>query len=158
MVSVRLEPISTENVRAVFDLEVAPEQAAFVAPNPLSLAQALAEHEVAWPRAIVAGDEVVGFLMLEIDPDAADGQHFFLWRLMVAADHQRQGFGAAAVSLAVEEVQARGGSELYTSWVPGEGGPAPFYERLGFVPTGEIDEGEVVACLSLDPASSPARG
>jgi diamine N-acetyltransferase len=33
--------------------------------------------------------------------------------------------------------------------VQGEGGPEDFYLRLGFVPTGEIDDGEIVACLDL---------
>jgi diamine N-acetyltransferase len=66
---VHLEPITEANVRAVFELEVAPEQQGFVAPNPWSLAQALAEPTNAWPRAIVARGVVVGFLMLEIDAD-----------------------------------------------------------------------------------------
>lgn len=151
MKSVRLEPITEANVRAVFDLRVASEQQAFVAPNAWSLAQALAEHDVAWPRAIVAGDEVVGFLMLEIDPEDPDGRCFWLWRLMVGAGHQREGVGTAAIGLAADEVRSRGGTELYTSWMPGDGSPGPFYEHIGFVPTGELDENEVVARLSLVP-------
>jgi diamine N-acetyltransferase len=147
---VRLEPLTEGNVRDVFDLKVAPGQEAFVAPNAWSLAQALAEHEIAWPRAIVTeAGEVVGFLMLEIDPDEEDGRPFWLWRLMIAADHQRQGFGTAALALALDEVRARGGTEIYTSWLPGEGSPGPFYERLGFVATGELDDEEIVARLVL---------
>jgi diamine N-acetyltransferase len=146
---VRLEPITEVNVKTVFDLQVGPGQDAFVAPNPWSLAQALAEHDIAWPRAVVAGDEVVGFLMLEIDPDEEDGRPFWLWRMMIAADRQRHGYGTAAIALACDEVRSRGGAELYTSWVPGEGSPGPFYERLGFVPTGELDEDEVVGRLTL---------
>jgi diamine N-acetyltransferase len=147
--AVRLEPITEDNLKAVFELQLAPGQEAFVAPNPWSLAQALVESAIAWPRAIVADEAVVGFLMLEIDPDEEDGRPFWLWRLMLAADRQRRGYGTAAVRLAIEEVRARGGSELYTSWVPGVGGPGPFYERLGFVPTGELDEDEIVARLTL---------
>jgi diamine N-acetyltransferase len=146
---IRLEPITEDNVKAVFDLQVAPGQEAFVASNAWSLAQAVAEAAIAWPRAIVAGDEVVGFLMLEIDPDEEDGRPFWLWRLMVAADRQRQGIGSAALALALDEVRSRGGTELYTSWVPGEGSPGPFYERLGFEPTGELDDDEIVARLTL---------
>ena len=71
---VTLEPIDEANLAAVFNLEVGPSQLGFVARNPWSLAQALTQPDVAWPRAIVADGEVVGFLMLEIDPDDEDGQ------------------------------------------------------------------------------------
>jgi diamine N-acetyltransferase len=153
-VPVELVPITEDNVKAVFELAVEPGQEAFVAPNPWSLAQALAEHEIAWPRAIVLDGEVVGFLMLEIDPEEEDGRPFWLWRLMVAAGRQRQGIGTAALRLALAEVRRRGGTEIYTSWVPAEGGPGPFYERLGFVPTGELDDDEIVARLVLSDAPS----
>jgi diamine N-acetyltransferase len=146
---VRLEPISEGNVRAVFELEVAPDQQRFVARNPWSLAQALAEQPIAWPRAVVVDDVVVGFLMLEIDPEEQDGRPFWLWRLMIGHAHQRRGYGRAALLLALEEVRARGGAEIFTSWVPGDHSPEPFYLGLGFVPTGELDDGEIVARLSL---------
>ncbi|KRF34231.1 hypothetical protein [Nocardioides sp. Soil805] len=48
-------------------------------------------------------------------------------------------------SLTVELVRDHGGTELLTSHVPGEGGPAGFYARLGFTPTGEVDaDGEIL--------------
>jgi len=145
--TVILVPIDKDNLAAVFKLDVADDQRGFVARNPWSLAQALVEPAIAWPRAIVRDGEVVGFLMLEID--LSDDRPFWLWRLMVGEGLQRQGIGAAAVALAIEEVKARGGTELFTSWVPGDGTPEPFYRGLGFVPTGEIDDGEVVARLGL---------
>lgn len=153
--AVRLEPITEDNLDAVFKLQLAPGQEQFVAPNPWSLAQALAEYDIAWPRAIVADDEVVGFLMLEIDPDEETGRPFWLWRLMLDARHQRLGYGVRALHLACLEVQRRGGTEIYTSWVAGEGGPEPFYTKYGFVPTGEVDEGEIVARLVLTDSPSP---
>lgn len=156
MASVRLEPISPTNVKAVFDLEVAPGQERFVADNAWSLAEAVAEQATAWPRAIhrddQGDDEVVGFLMLEIDPDDPDDQPYYLWRFMIGADHQRQGFGAAAIERGLDEVRRRGGSELYTSWVPGDDGPEGFYLGLGSDPTGAIDDGEVVAKRTIEPA------
>lgn len=146
---VELQPITKDNVKAVFDLRVAPEQERYVAPNPWSLAQALAEQDVAWPRVIVASGDVVGFLMLEIDLADEDGQPYWLWRLMVDAAHQNRGYGRAALELAIDELRGRGAGELFTSWVPGEAGPEVFYLQLGFVPTGEIDDGEIVARLAL---------
>ena len=147
--AVRLAPIDEGNVKAVFELAVAPGQEQFVAPNPWSLAQSVAEASVAWPRAILAGDAVVGFLMLEIDPDGEDGRPFTLWRFMVGEAFQGRGYGAAALELVVEEVRSRGGTELWTSWVDAPGGPAPFYRARGFEPTGEIDDDEVVAVRRL---------
>ena len=45
----------------------------------------------------------------------------------------------------MELVRRQGATELFTSFVPGEGGPAGFQARLGFVPTGELDpDGEVI--------------
>lgn len=40
--------------------------------------------------------------------------------------------------------QRPGAREFFTSVVPGEGTPGPFYEKLGFAYTGELDEGERV--------------
>jgi diamine N-acetyltransferase len=146
---VHLEPIDEHNLKAVYELTVRPGQERFVAPNPWSLAQALVHHSTAWPRAIMAGDEVVGFLMLEIDLNDPDGRNYGLWRLMIAGDRQRRGFGRSALRLACDEVRSRGGTELWTSWVADAEGPGPFYERFGFVRTGEVEDGEVVARLTL---------
>ena len=39
---------------------------------------------------------------------------------------------------------------MWTSAVPGDGSPLPFYERYGFVPTGElVFDGEVLLRLEL---------
>jgi diamine N-acetyltransferase len=87
--------------------------------------------------------------MLEINLDDEEGRPYWLWRLMVGSDHQRQGVATAALALAFEEVRSRGGTEIYTSWVPGEASPEPFYLGLGFEPTGELDDGEIVARLQF---------
>lgn len=155
---VELVPITDDNVREVVDLAVAPEQRAFVADNVWSLAQAYAESAIAWPRAITVDGRPVGFLMLEIDPDEEDGRPFWLWRLMIDARHQRQGLGRAALAAAIEHVRALGGTELFTSWVLGEGGPEPFYLGLGFEPTGELDGDEVVARLVVGSSDRASYG
>ncbi len=77
---------------------------------------------------------------------------WFLWKLLIDERHQRHGYGREVVRLVADLVRGEGGDELLTSHVPGgEGGPGPFYARLGFVPTGELDpEGEII--LRLDAA------
>lgn len=153
--SVRLVRITNDNVGDVVDLAVAPEQAGFVATNAWSLAQAYAEYDIAWPRAVTVDDTVVGFLMLEVDPEEKNGRPFWLWRLMIDAGHQRQGYGSAALDLAIVHLRTLGAEELYTSWVPGDDGPGGFYARYGFEPTGELDDDEIVAVLRID--SQPRR-
>jgi len=45
-------------------------------------------------------------------------------------------------------VRADGAIELITSYEPGDGEPWPFYQKFGFEPTGEIDDGEIVLRLT----------
>ena len=107
-----------------------------------SIAEAYFSPDIAWFRAIYADDTPVGFVMLE---DNAATERYYLWRFMIDARHQRRGIGQRALELLFEHVKTRpGASVLYTSCVPGEGSPGPFYEKLGFVYTGEEDEGELV--------------
>ena len=143
---VELREITGETVRSICRLEVAPEQTAFVAPNAVSFAEAYFEPK-AWFRAIYADDEPVGFAMLSLDPEKPE---YYLWRLMIAAGAQGRGYGRAAVHLLVDHVRTLpGATELLVSWVPTDGGPEPFYRGLGFIPTGEIHDGEAVARLAL---------
>ena len=143
---VELREITHETVREICRLAVGAGQHRFVAPNAVSIAEAHYSPE-AWPRAVYADDVPVGFAMLSIDEAKAE---YYLWRFMIAAPFQRLGFGAAALRLLVDHVRTLpGATALMTSWVPAVGGPEPFYRGLGFEPTGEVDDGEVVGRLPL---------
>lgn len=139
---ISLREITKETLRQITCLKVSPEQERFVATNAESIAEAYFSPDIAWFRAIYADDTPVGFLMLE--DHAAAGQ-YFLWRFMIDARYQRKGIGQRALELLFEYVKTRpNGNALYTSCVPGEGGPGPFYEGMGFVYTGEDDDGELI--------------
>jgi diamine N-acetyltransferase len=85
--------------------------------------------------------------MLDLNTEKAE---YFLWRLMVADGFQRRGYGRRAVGLAIDHVRTLPrATALLASWVPADGGPESFYRGLGFVPTGHVDEGEVVGRLAL---------
>lgn len=147
MPTVALREVTRDTVRAVCRLQVAPGQEGLVAPNAVSIAEAHFQPK-AWFRAIYADEEMVGFVMLYEDPEKAE---YYLWRLMVAGEHQRRGYGQQALGLVVDRLRTLPGArELLTSCVPGEGGPRPFYERLGFIATGEVEDGEEVLRLPLD--------
>lgn len=145
---VALRDITKDTVRAICSLAVAPDQHRFVAPNAVSLAEALFEPK-AWYRAVYADGNPVGFVMLFDDPVQPE---YYLWRLMIAAGQQRKGYGSQALSQVVAYVRSRPGArELRTSCVPGEGSPCRFYQKLGFTFTGEEEDGELVMVLPLAP-------
>jgi len=143
---VSLREVTAETVREVCALSVAPDQRRFVATNAESIAEAYFTKE-AWFRAVYAGEVPVGFVMLYDDPQKPE---YYLWRFMIAAEHQGKGYGRRAMGLLVEHVKTRpGAEELLLSYVPGEGSPETFYGSLGFEPTGEVEDGEVVMRLRL---------
>ena len=82
--------------------------------------------------------------------DDAETPRYFLWRFMIAAEHQGKGYGKAALDLLVAYVRTRpGASELQCSFVPGDAGPGAFYAKYGFVETGEVTHGEHIITLAL---------
>jgi diamine N-acetyltransferase len=149
---VSLREITSETVRAVIKLTVAESQKGFVAPNAVSLAQALFSPE-AWYRAIYCAEELVGFVMLEdesLGPTPTAKPGIGVWRFMIDAKFQRQGIGRAALLLVMEHARSKGVFEtLELSYVPGPGCPEPFYRGLGFRHTGRFDEGEVILEIPL---------
>lgn len=143
---VTLREITADTVRAICNLKVAEEQQKFVAPNAASIAQAHFSGS-AWFRAIYADDAPVEFAMLDDQPDKPE---YFLWRFMIDARYQRMGFGRKALELLIAHVRTRpNAAEFLTSVEQGEGGPQPFYEKLGFVATGECEDGEAVLRYKL---------
>jgi uncharacterized protein (DUF849 family)/ribosomal protein S18 acetylase RimI-like enzyme len=152
---VTLEEITEENREAVLALRVAPGQERFVSSVADSLAEAAAyPHARPWYRAVYARGEPagpVGFVMVSWNvppqPPEIIGP-WFLWKLLIDERYQGRGYGTAVVRHIADLVRAEGATELLTSYVPEDGGPAGFYQRLGFVPTGELDDqGEVIVRL-----------
>ena len=137
-----LEEVTRESLGDVLRLAVAPGQERFVASNAVSIAQASFHPETAWFRAIHADGTPVGFVMLEVD---AAKPAYHLWRFMIDRRFQKLGLGARALELVMDHVRTRpGGTELSLSHGTGDGNPGPFYEKLGFAYTGEVDDGELV--------------
>lgn len=144
---ISLREVTKENLNAILTLKVKPEQQQFVASNAVSIAEAHYE-EKAWFRAIYADETPVGFVMLYEDTVAGE---YYLWRMMIGARYQGQGYGERAMRMLIEFVRNQPeATELLVSYVPVEGNPQPFYSHLGFVDTGEVSNGENVMRLPLD--------
>jgi diamine N-acetyltransferase len=155
----RLIEITAATLRPVLGLAVAADQTAFVASNAVSIAEAHFEPG-AWFRCIAAGAEPGGFAMVfdptlpgaEPGPDW-DARTLVLWRFMIDHRFQRHGFGRGAIALLAAHARSRPGiARFATTYVEGPGGPAAFYLRLGFRPTGRLVDGEAEAVMALTSA------
>ncbi|MCC7284589.1 MAG: histidinol dehydrogenase [Burkholderiaceae bacterium] len=136
-----LRPVTDANVDRLLDLAVAPEQQGLVGSVAKSLAQA-SVRAPGRPLAIYDGEVPVGLLLLwdaRRDPeDPAD--QLYVWRLLIDAGQQRKGYGARTMRWVIDEARRLGVASVALShqMLPGHAGP--FYEKLGFRYTGEVDE------------------
>ena len=152
---VDLREVSDENRPQLLSIRIPPEQARFVGGQ---MDEVMADAELfpdakPWSRAVCVGEEVVGFVMIswDVEPDPPETiGPWFLWKLVIDERHQGRGLAGQVVRAIADIVAAEGATELLTSYVDEPGGPAPFYEKLGFVDTGDRDiEGEVIVKLDL---------
>ncbi|MEO6651157.1 MAG: GNAT family N-acetyltransferase [Ilumatobacteraceae bacterium] len=151
---VDLVEITDANLEAVLGVHGSFSQRRLVAPVLHSLAQALVppvedgESIRPWYRGVSADGAMVGFVMVAepttVRPDPE------LWRLLIDRHHQGRGIGTRVVEAIVERRAQAGDTRLTVRYAPdGAGSPARFYERLGFVPSGDFDGGEMIASLEL---------
>jgi len=145
MMTVTLREITKDNYRAACKLKVGPGQEHFVASNAVSIAESKF-----FPKMVCLGiyaDEVmVGFMMH--GPEIGKEGQYWIIRLMVAADQQGHGYGRAAMQLIVDQFRADPTcKQLGISYMPDNVVGGRLYASLGFVETGEMDEGENIARL-----------
>lgn len=144
---IELREITMENFRQCIRLEVADHQRGFVASNMYSLAEAKADG-VSNPLAVYSGGSMVGFTMYWFDAESGTG---YIDRLMVAAGHQRRGYGRATMREVIRRLRETAGCRrIRTSFEPTNEVARSLYLSLGFRETGEVDEGETVAVLDVE--------
>ena len=148
---VSLQPITDANREAVEALAVTPAQRRFVSSVGDSMLEAAREPDAqALYWAIYADEIPVGFVMIA-DEVGAGYIPQFLWKLLIAAQYQRRGFGTATLDLVVEFFRMRGARAVSTSAGQGDGSPIAFYERYGFERTGELHGNEIMLRLEIAP-------
>jgi len=143
--AIQLCEITFETVRQITALDVSDLQRAYVAPNAFSIAEAHF-NPGAWFRAVYAGDDPIGFVML-LDPGVPGAlvrspiapDSVALWRLMIDQRHQHKGYGRQTLDLICAHSRANlRAKRIISSYVPGEHGPRAFYLRYGFQETGSF--------------------
>lgn len=150
-----LKPVTEKNLGQVCRLEVGPGQERLVSPNAFSVAQS--KFHPAWECwAFYEDDRPVGFGMVGEDDEVQDDGHWWIIRLMIGADHQGRGLGRALTQALVSHLRAKEGCRAISlSVVPENQRAAALYRSLGFVETGEVEEGEVVHTLPPEALAGP---
>jgi diamine N-acetyltransferase len=150
MRELRLVELSAATIVAVNNMSLKPGQEQYLAPVSYGIAATVVNPKTTWQRVVVDGDEVVGFVSANFDPEEPQ-EHFqsVLWRINVDADDQGRGVGRFAVAQLLDEARSRGMERVNVIYEAGEGGPELFFQRVGFTPVGETEYGEVIAEIRL---------
>ena len=141
-----LVPVSRANRALVGALQLAQGQVDFVASNSESLEEA-DQDEDARPRAVIADDIVVGFLMYEAPEDDDEAR---IYRLMIDRACQGRGYGKAALGKALEEIgRLEHVRHVSVCYVPANEAARNLYCGAGFVEQGLDEDGEMIADLVM---------
>jgi diamine N-acetyltransferase len=102
-------------------------------------------------RAIYFRDRLVGLLAYAHEDDPPDQELFWIFRLMVDKNYQRQGIGLLATQLAIAEIADLGAHRLRTMHKPTNLAAASLYRKLGFRDIGFHADGDVLLEMSIIP-------
>lgn len=142
---ITLRPVDDDNWRDVADVAPRDDQRAWV-PALAARYLVLTMRSGGWTSLAVYADEtVVGHAMWGIDEDGSR----WIGGMVIAADEQDRGVGRATVRTLADWLAAQdGGSVVRLSYHPDNAPAARLYTSLGFAPTGEVEDDELVAELT----------
>jgi diamine N-acetyltransferase len=140
--TIEFREITRNNFRECIRMELGPGQGKSVASNAFSLAESKFKPGYE-PFAIYESDRMIGFIMLGHEKHEDKSGQYWIIRLMIEKDWQRNGFGEAATRMAMEKMAAYRDCEYIcvgtgTANLSAE----KLYLKCGFRKTGEIVEGE----------------
>ena len=145
---IQFRGITEENFDTIVKMK-RPDNECYVASNAYSLAQAWLYREAndVYPFAIYSDEEPVGFMLLDED---LDERCLGIWRIMFPIEHQNRGFGSEAIGKIVQMAKESGKYDfMIIDYAPKNKIAEHVYEKIGFKPTGEISNGEVVMRLDF---------
>lgn len=148
---ITLETITEKNFDEVLKLSVRPDQARFIAANVHSLAQCYLYREAndVFPYAIVNEERVVGFALLYSDDEEAEPT-MTVWRIMIDAAYQGQGYGREAMKRIIDLVHSyQKYQSIFITHHPENLGAQKLYESLQFTNLGLNENQEILMRLDL---------
>ena len=136
-----LEPVTPENWRC--GLRVREDQRRFAADSAGLLARAYAYHAQRSEVLVIYADDTPVGMALYYDLDELHA--YDLSQLFIDARYQGRGYGTEAVRLLLQRLKADWKFEkAVLCYVDGDEAARHLYEKLGFHPTGEAEEDEIV--------------
>lgn len=147
-----LREITGDNYFQVLELKISPEQEAakFVSPVVRSLADAwyYCEEGITYPKAIYAKEDLVGFIMYDLDPEE---QQVFIWRFLIDQAFQGRGYGRQTIEAVVEMAkQQTQMTKVVADYVDGNEPMKKILLDLGFEETGfDPDNNEHIMVYQL---------
>lgn len=145
---VRLQDVTSDNWEAVADLALEDAQKDQVSSNLDSLAESKL-NPLARPRAVHAGQLLVGFLMYEPLEAYGKPHEAMIYRFMIDKRHQGKGYGRAALARAIEEIRQNPRIRKIRICYTPDNPVKKLYASFGFVEVGRDDDGEVIAELAI---------
>lgn len=150
-----IRPVTKDNWLELARLKVSKDQENFVAPNVYSIAQMHfgADDDVGrWSLTslgVYDQDQPVGYVLYGLNYDHPETQGLIM-RLMVDENHQGKGFGRFAMRAVLDLFRADEKiKKVVLSYEPENAAAKQLYSSLGFVESGEMYRGEIVAVLNL---------
>lgn len=147
---INLRIITEENFIEAFNLKLCMNQGKYVSHPVRSLAQAYVYRKQCQPFGIYDDEIMVGYVMVIYDYDIPE---YDIWHMMIDERYQGKGYGSEALSKVFDYIKTKpfGSSDKVTLTCNKENVIAMgFYERNGFVATGNKDEDEVELSIMLN--------
>ena len=136
---VRLEEINPDNWR--LGLDVRDDQKEFVASSVVLLARAYAYRNSRSNAFVIYNDDTPVGMALYYDTENV----YNFSQLFIDERYQGRGFGYKAAEMIIQKMKDDGVfDKVVLCYVEGNEAAMRLYLKLGFVHTGEVDEGEVV--------------
>lgn len=147
---ISISELTEANFYKCIDLKLADDQVERIAPNVYSIAESKVNLNFT-PYAIRLDEDVIGFVMTDIDPLETDRRKYWIPRFMIDVRYQRKGYGREAMFQVIEMLKRYEDCKyIGLSTEPDNTSALQFYESLGFVNTGELlEETEVILELKV---------
>ena len=150
MADLTLQELTAQTIVAANNLTLKPGQEAFIEPETYTHAEDKLDPAGSWPRVVLDGDRVVGYIMGAFDADSPEEYlRAAVWRVEVADGAQGMGVGRFAIQRFADEARARGFARATVVWASGEGGPEEFFKAVGFEIVGQTPYGDNLGALQL---------